>query len=142
MFKPHHICLSVEKIEETLTFYSALGFKELLHWHDEQSLHIYHLILDGFILELFHFVNHETLKSSPDDALTDLPVVGIKHFAFRVDCIETAKQKIIELQLADDITITQGRTGITYFFIKDPNGIFVEIVQDDRDFDDKGLKKT
>jgi len=35
--------------------------------------------------------------------------------------------------LADENTsITVGRTKVSYFFIKDPDGVWVEIVKDDR----------
>jgi len=36
------------------------------------------------------------------------------------------------LGLADGVDVTQGRTRIDYFFIKDPSGILLEVVQDDR----------
>jgi len=33
--------------------------------------------------------------------------------------------------LAKSVEIKHGRTGIDYFFIKDPSGNFIEFVQDD-----------
>jgi len=63
---------------------------------------------------------------------TDLPRVGIKHFGLKVDSLERAKEFILSNNLADAVSIKQGRTGIDYFFIKDPSGNFIEFVQDDR----------
>jgi len=46
--------------------------------------------------------------------------------------IQQAKESIEKLALATDVNIVNGRTGIDYFFITDPSGILVEVVQDDR----------
>jgi len=32
----------------------------------------------------------------------------------------------------DETKITEGRTKVSYFFIKDPDGVWVEFVKDDR----------
>lgn len=37
----------------------------------------------------------------------------------------------MENKIADEITITIGRLGKPYFFIKDPDGILVEIIEKD-----------
>ena len=60
--------------------------------------------------------------------------MGIQHIGFRVKLIEDAKNELVELGFANEheIQIHYGSTGIKYFFIKDPDGNFLEIVQDDR----------
>lgn len=64
---------------------------------------------------------------------TDLPAIGAKHFGLKVDSIEAARDELAAKGIVKpDIQITQGRTGPRYFFIEDPDGILVEILEDKR----------
>jgi glyoxylase I family protein len=36
--------------------------------------------------------------------------------------------------IVSNVEVQQGRTGVTYFFIKDPSGILVEFLEDKRGF--------
>jgi glyoxylase I family protein len=63
---------------------------------------------------------------------TDLPRIGVKHFGLRVSSITDAKNFIEERGLGTNIEIREGKTGVTYFFIKDPSGILLEFVEDNR----------
>nr|VFK54976.1 MAG: Glyoxalase/Bleomycin resistance protein/Dioxygenase superfamily protein [Candidatus Kentron sp. TUN]VFK58588.1 MAG: Glyoxalase/Bleomycin resistance protein/Dioxygenase superfamily protein [Candidatus Kentron sp. TUN]VFK61150.1 MAG: Glyoxalase/Bleomycin resistance protein/Dioxygenase superfamily protein [Candidatus Kentron sp. TUN] len=63
---------------------------------------------------------------------SDLPVVGVRHFGLRVPSIVEARKHLEAAGLASDVEVKHGRTEIDYFFIRDPDGIFIEIVQDDR----------
>jgi glyoxylase I family protein len=63
---------------------------------------------------------------------TDLPRLGIKHFGLKVVDIEDARKNILTLGLANGLEIREGRTGIKYFFVNDPDGNWIEFVQDDR----------
>ena len=134
----HHIALSVTDRERSLAFYEKLGFQQVHFWEaDDKSLTITHLKLgdSGFILELFCYQNFtsapETIYTTP----TDLPVIGTKHFGLRVDSIEAARDDLAAKGIVKpDIRITQGRTGPRYFFIADPDGILVEVAEDNREF--------
>ena len=133
MFSIHHISLSVKNINDSVMFYEKLGFNEVLRWGaPDNSLKISHLKLQDTFLELFCFAQ---FKEAPDSAIsldTDLPRIGIKHFGIRVKSIKETKNALISKGLAEKIEIKRGKTDIDYFFIKDPNGIFLEFVQDDR----------
>ena len=135
MFGFHHVALSVSDLKKSKEFYNIFGFKTVLDWVSESNdLTISHLQLGLFFLELFCYKNpQEKIEQSLDD---DLHTIGIKHFGLRVDSIEIAKKNVIESGIAkeNDIAIKQGRTGITYFFLKDPDNNFVEIVEDKRQF--------
>jgi glyoxylase I family protein len=131
----HHVSLSVKDIEKSIDFYMSFGFKKCSHWiADDQNTHIAHLQLGDYFLELFWFKNHQPASTSTHALETDLPTIGIKHFGLKVASIEEAKNELQKKGFANNIEIKHGRTGIDYFFIKDPSGIFVEIVQDARDF--------
>jgi glyoxylase I family protein len=52
-----------------------------------------------------------------------------------VTSAEAARRNLAEKgMVAEDKEIVQGRTGPRYFFISDPDGIQVEISEDNRDF--------
>lgn len=136
MFKPHHVALSISNINISTAFYSKLGFHVAHRWvADDDSLSITHLVNDGFIIELFCYREPSPAPETIFQTATDLPVIGTKHFGFRVDSIEDARQLLIDEGLMDDSTgIINGKTNVKYFFIKDPDGILVEIVEDKRGY--------
>ena len=136
MYSVHHIALSVINREESVSFYKKLGFDEVLLWEaEDKSLSITHLKNEQIVLELFCYANHISAPESIASTSADLPIIGTKHFGLRVDSIEQAKEDLIAKEIAPaDIEIVEGRTGIRYFFVKDPSGILVEVVEDKREF--------
>lgn len=133
MFFLHHVSISVISIEDTIRFYSCFGFKESFRWRAENdSLTIAHLKLGEFFLELFCYSESNPAPEHTKNLESDLKVIGIRHFGLKVDDIEKSLLLLQAEGLAGKITPKLGRTNIRYFFITDPNGIFVEIVQDDR----------
>ncbi len=129
----HHIALSVSDLERSITFYEALGFQAVMHWQaEDHSLRIAHLKIGDMLLELFCYTQFNTAPTSSATLNSDLPRLGTKHFGLRCSDIYAMKAKLEHQGLGQNIEITHGRTGIDYFFLKDPDGIFVEIVQDDR----------
>jgi len=133
MFKVHHIAISVSDIKKSVDFYSFFGFKKILDWKDENGdLKIVHLKLKDFLLEIFSFKNFQILPKNSQKLETDLPEIWVKHFWLQVDDIEKIKEILIEKKFAENIEIKMWRTWIKYFFIKDPDGILLEIVEDKR----------
>ena len=134
----HHVALSVGDRERSVTFYEKLGFLQVHLWEaDDKSLTITHLKLDGsdFILELFCYRDFMPAPDSVHATPTDLPIIGTKHFGLKVNSIEVARDDLAEKGIVSaDVEITQGRTGPRYFFIADPDGILVEILEDMRVF--------
>ncbi|MDA2933464.1 VOC family protein [Acidobacteria bacterium AH-259-D05] len=133
MFRFHHVSLSVTNINKSVEFYSIFGFRKVHEWcADDGSLQIIHLRLGDSLLELFCFSNPKEPPESTRELETDLPVIGVRHFALQVNSIIDARNRVIEKGYKPCVATKRGRTGIDYFFVKDPDGIFVEIVQDDR----------
>ena len=133
MFSFHHVALSVLNLEESIAFYRVFGFKQVFAWQSEDgNLSIEHLRQGEMLLELFCFRNAVPAPTSSQSLATDLPRIGIKHFGLKVADISQAAEQLKRAGLAGDVEIVQGRTGIRYFFIKDPSGIMIEVVQDDR----------
>ncbi len=129
MFSAHHFTLSVADLQATTAFYSIFGFRPHLTWAaDDGSLQITHLALNGFILEIFCYATNAE-ESRPDlDVGNDLPTTGVKHLALRVDDLQAAKRYLTEAGVDPGTPITHGRTGLDYFFVRDPDGLWLEVV--------------
>ncbi|NWF37227.1 VOC family protein [Mariprofundus sp. KV] len=133
MFSFHHVSLSVQNLESSIEFYSTFGFEPVYEWQaEDKRVAIVHLKMDEMLLELFCFADASAAPESSKELATDLPRIGIKHFGIRVADIHVAREALQAAGLADGVEVVEGKTGIQYFFIKDPSGILVEIVQDDR----------
>ena len=105
-----------------------------MRWQAEDgNLTIVQMKLGDMLLELFCYAEPKQAPESTQQLESDLKRIGIKHFGLKTENIESTRQQLIKLGQCDESTaITHGRTGIDYLFLKDPDGIFVEIVQDNR----------
>jgi glyoxylase I family protein len=133
-YQPHHTAISVRNLTDSLKFYEALGFKQV-HRYDESddSMSIVHLKLKNYFLEIFAYYNNENISPLELGFANEPEKVGVKHLALHTDDIEAALEDMKQKGLtAQDTKITFGRTKVSYFFIKDPDGMWVEIVKDDR----------
>lgn len=130
MFSFNHVSISVIDNKETIEFYKKFGFKEFKKWEAEDgSIKIDMLKLGDTVLEIFCYKEYAELPETAKSIATDLPVIGTKHFALGVENIEKAKEFVIENKISNNVEIKVGRLGKPYFFIKDPNGILVEIIE-------------
>ena len=131
MFNFNHVTISVDNLENTLNFYKKFGFIIHKEYHDE-NVDIVMLKLNNMILEIFHYIENNKLPEHSKNLNIDLKTIGNKHFGLGVKNIEMAKKFIEENKLnVDEIIINKGRLGKPYFFIKDPNGILMEIIEED-----------
>lgn len=133
-FMQHHCALSVRDIDESATFYNLFGFKLVLRWTaPDESLTIVHLARDdGFILELFQYESNRKLGRLSLAVGNDLGRLGMKHIAFQVDDLSSVAEEFRRMNYGEMTEMQDGRTGIRYFFVADPDGNWVEIVQDNR----------
>lgn len=133
MYSPHHIAFSVTDSNASVDFYKQLGFEELSFWQaEDKSISITHLALSGLVLELFCYANPQPAPNSIHDTSTDLPIIGTKHFGLKVSSIEAAHTDLTAKGIiAPDTEIKQGKW-YKYFFIKDPDGILVEVTDETR----------
>ena len=129
-FSVHHVSLVVSNIDDSIQFYSILGFIDKYRFcNSEGTVEIHHLKNTAFIIELFKYsdcesnINHET---------EDNHKIGIEHFSMQVENIENAYNELLNQNVKILTPITEGRTGIKYFFICDPDDNKIEIVEDKR----------
>lgn len=131
MFNFNHVTISVDKLEESLEFYKKFGFVIYKEYHDD-NVDIVMMKLSSMILEISYYEEYEKLPEHSKNLGIDLKTIGNKHFGLGVSDINDAKKFIEEHHLSDsEITITNGRLGKPYFLIKDPNGILMEIIEED-----------
>lgn len=130
----HHVCISVSNVEASEAFYAKLGYKRFAQWvSPDGNLSITHLTNGSMLLEMMCHRNYTPAPESIHSTATGLPILGTKHFALRVTSIERAKADLVAIGLiGEEHVVKPGRTVTAYFFVPDPDGILVEIVQDDR----------
>jgi len=134
-FRPHHYAIVASDLHRTLAFYEAFGFAEKLKWEaPDGSITVCQAKLGDIFLEIFA---PEPAESAPDamaSVASDVRVIGTKHFALRVADIASAARWYALHFDCELPTIAKGKTGLLNFFVRDPDGNWLEIVQDDRGF--------
>ncbi|MCR5183942.1 MAG: VOC family protein [Opitutales bacterium] len=130
MLKFDHIAVSVSRLEQSLEFYKQLGFVPDKIWQSPDAALRIALMKNGnAILELFCYKNPAPLPDYRKTLPDDLQTLGCKHFALATDDIVSTAKKLSEAGIADNPQILKGRLGRDYFFIRDPDGILIEIIQ-------------
>ncbi|GHT51818.1 hypothetical protein AGMMS49982_10300 [Bacteroidia bacterium] len=127
--KIHHISINVSDLVKSQNFYQFLGFCECHNYCDD-SVKIKHFSKGDFILELFCYSSSPTTKTVPKE-IEHSEFVGIEHFSLHTDNIESV-YNLLKNHIYNDKGIQLGRTGIRFFFITDPDGNRIEIVEDKR----------
>jgi glyoxylase I family protein len=134
MFSLHHAALSVANLERSESFYGLFGFRPVHRWSaPDGSLTIVHLKLGTALLELFSYRDHRPAPESSRRLETDLPRLGTKHLALGVDDVDQARSFLLEHGIGQVPEPATGRTGVRYFFIQDPDGTLLEVVEDHRE---------
>lgn len=136
-FAPHHVTLSVRDWAHSVHFYEFFGYRTVLTWQaDDDSLTITHMMRsDGQVVELFAYAANRAAAPLALGQGNDLDQLGLKHFAFTVRDLKSARDAVLAAALGEVTPIVEGRTRIAYFFVKDPDGNWVEIVQENRSLD-------
>jgi catechol 2,3-dioxygenase-like lactoylglutathione lyase family enzyme len=137
-YGPHHTALSVRDLRASKAFYGYFGFRTVAEWAAEDgSLTIAHLRLDdphdrGPLLELFHYTENAGRPWLELSIGNDLPEVGVKHLGLAVPDVALARREIVAAGIGEVSPMTTGRTGVEYFFVRDPDGLHLEILHDPR----------
>jgi catechol 2,3-dioxygenase-like lactoylglutathione lyase family enzyme len=133
-FGAHHVAISVRDLDATAAFYGVLRFRLRLLWQARDgSLKIAHFANpDGYFLEAFAYADNATLPPLDLALGNDPSSIGVKHFSFAVHDLQATRAELIEQGVKSVTEIGRGRTEMDFFFVQDPDGIWVEITMDDR----------
>lgn len=130
MFGIDHYAISVSDSERSRKFYEKLGFRTVKDYQaDDGSVRILQMEKNGFLLEMFCYPGSDPTPDFVEKLDTDLHVNGAKHMALAVKDPQKAAEYLLKESVIGEMpVINEGRLGRPYFFIKDPDGIFVEII--------------
>ena len=146
----HHTGYTVDDLERSLAFYrDLLGMEEVARQekrggylasivgYPDAHVRMAHLRVGGtgHMLELFEYADNRELEPLSLARGNDTHQLGVRHVGFRVDDLGRARQALLDAGCAELTDVKHGRTGIDYFFVKDPDGVWVEIVEDRRELD-------
>jgi catechol 2,3-dioxygenase-like lactoylglutathione lyase family enzyme len=122
----HHIALSVKNSEKSAQFYKEhFDFKEIRRftkpgWDGSAII----LQLGDLQLELFQFQN----AIEKQDDLSNLKVIGLKHIGIKVTSVKGIYEKI-KIAHIDIDEPKKGTTCAWYCFLRDPDGIPIELYE-------------
>ncbi len=120
-----HAAITVRDMDRSLKFYTeALGFKkafELPHYITGEPWIIYLNVCPGQFIELFY-------GGTEDNPWRD-KLIGFSHLCFEVDDIHAAVQKVKDAGFAVDSEPRQGSDHNWQAWVKDPNGIRIELMK-------------
>ncbi|MFA6216957.1 MAG: VOC family protein [Candidatus Omnitrophota bacterium] len=127
-----HVAISVSHINKSLIFYRKhFGFRLAEKYqYKESGLTIAILRKHDITLELFEFRKHKLLPKYRQTLETDLHTIGAKHFSFAVADIKSAYRKFKKAGVPFACDMRVFDNGLRYFFIQDPDGILVEIMEE------------
>ena len=114
----HHIALIVTS-ENSISFYEQLGFTETFRKNREYDTVV---LMESFGIELEIFIDsrHPSHSEGIDEP------IGLRHFALKVDNIERTLEEL-KLDEKDIGSIKTDWIGVRYCYIKDPDGLTVEL---------------
>ncbi len=128
-----HVALSVKDIERSARFYGKyFGLKKRkLFRHPEAGLTIA-LLTGGFTLELFEFKKRKPLPKYRQSLDSDLRTLGVKHFSVETSRVEALYKGMKKAGVRFATELRTFDSGKRYYFVKDPDGILVEIMESRR----------
>ena len=117
----HHIAILASKREETLRFYETLGFSVTEnHVRPERNDEIIFMKQQNITLEIFISEGHPPRLSGPE-------AYGLRHIAFAVQNAAAVREALCRKGYAPEEMRSDTFSGKNMFFIKDPDGLPVEI---------------
>jgi len=130
MFGIDHYAISVSDADKSIQFYEIFGFDVIKDYETEdKSLRIVQMKKDGMIIEFFNYKEYDALPDFVENLGSDLKVLGSKHLGLNTKDLTTAAEYLVENGVLKEMPkINEGRLGRSYFFVKDPDGIFVEVI--------------
>lgn len=130
-FSIDHTAISVSDLDVSIPFYTEiLGFTcERIFDIPDGNGRIALLKKADFTIEMFQFVNAQPYPDNNGILINDLKKIGVKHIALRVNDIWAAATFLREKGVESINEPVRGARGHYRFFIKDPDGIPLELTE-------------
>jgi glyoxylase I family protein len=123
-----HVAISVSNLVRSSRFYCRwFGLKKSATFR-HPGLNIV-LLKGSFTLELFQFDKRKPLPRYRKSLDSDLRTIGVKHFSVEVSQIEKLYAQFKKARVPLATVLRTFDSGSRYFFIKDPDGNLVEIME-------------
>lgn len=120
-----HLAIDVKDMDESLKFYEeTLGFKKVFELNNPDTGKpwiVYVQVAKGQFLELFY--------TDPDKKEIRSTDVGFSHICFAVDSVEETAKHIQAAGYTLDILPCVGCDNNLQTWVRDPNGIRIELMQ-------------
>lgn len=131
MLKIAHIALSVSNLDKSVGFYRKhFGLKCVEKYaHKDSGFTIAILKKGDITLELFEFKSYRPLPKYRKKLGNDLKTLGVKHFSLEASDITKMYKALKKAKVRFATDISTFDSGQRYFFIRDPDGILVELMQ-------------
>lgn len=132
--RPNHVAYAVASISETAAWYERIfGFKIIAEWELE-SLNTKAAMLSNVHYKIELFEKQQASPTPADDHQSptdDFTKRGLIHVALTVESITEAKASLERLHVPLVTKINQNPVlKDRWLFIKDPNGVFIELVEE------------
>lgn len=128
-FMLDHVGVSVSNLSRSIEFYRQnFGFTlERLIELPQRNLKVALLQKAGFTIEMLQFADALPLPDYRKTTESDGKTIGVKHFCMRVNDIQGVSDflKRNGVEFASEVAV--GVRGLRRFFVKDPDGILVEL---------------
>lgn len=119
----HHIAILASEKTRTVAFYEALGFRvTACHPRPERRDEIVFMTAAGVTLEIFVSAGNPPRMSAPE-------AYGLRHAAFVVPDAEAVRRALLQAGYQPEELRCDSINGAPMFFIKDPDGLPIEIHQ-------------
>lgn len=126
----HHPAFVVGDLAPMLEFYGKLGFAKSFEWTAEDgSLTIILLDNGAATVELFLPVRIEAVSNTQPALDADLKIPGIRHVAFSTQDMDGLLASLKDAAIEAAVPPRVGRTGRRIAFINDPEGNWIEFVE-------------
>lgn len=120
-----HIAITVADMKETLEFYKkAFGFEKIFELNNPDTGEpwiVYVQVGPGQFLELFYGGVHKKEQTEGE--------IGVNHLCFEVESVQAIAEQIEKAGYALDIRPCTGCDHNLQTWVKDPNGIRIELMQ-------------
>jgi catechol 2,3-dioxygenase-like lactoylglutathione lyase family enzyme len=130
-FSIDHAAISVADLDISMRFYmEILGFTcERIIGIPDGKGRIALLKKADFTIEMFQFNDVRLPLDSERIVINDLSKIGVKHIALRVNDIQVAAEYLKKYGVEFINEPVKGARGFYRFFIKDPDGMPVELTE-------------